>query len=205
MKRTAVFDVCWTLYRSNTTVDFVLFYLKRESFYRYVFFRLLTIRVVSVLLRIAGIKDMRERIILQLKGESKSSLDKVSKDFYNEFLIKKINEPIFVFFEKCKNDGLSVFLASASLDIVVGQIAKQNNIDFISSKLGFSNDICTGKLEVDTTGNKYFYLEKSIGSNTLDVMYSDNLEDREMKAYFKSFYFVHNSRFLKKSEVVRIK
>lgn len=204
MKKIAVFDVCWTLYRSNTTIDFVLFYLKKKRFSRYLFFRIITFRLISIFLSLIGIKNIRDRMIYQLKGENKSYLTHLTERFFNEYLINKINEPVFLYFNKYRHEGYSLLLASASLDIIVTQISQNENIDFVSSVLGFDDDVCTGKLEFDATGVKYKLLKNATKYCFFDTMFSDNLEDKKMKIYFNSFYFVCNSKILKKSKVIKL-
>ncbi len=202
MNNIAVFDVCWTLYRSNTTVDFILFYLKQKNLFRYVYYRILTLRVVSfVLFRVFSV-DLRTLMIKELEGESKESLLEISDQFYFHFLLNRKNELVFSYLIDLKRKGYLICLASASLDIVVSTIAKHNELDFVSSSLDFVNGFCTGELKFEGAGNKYCLLKEKYKIEKFFCMYSDNPEDLEISDKFDFYYRVINSRVFKKPTVV---
>lgn len=205
MTKVIVFDVCWTLFRSNTTNDFILFYLKRKNFCRYLVFRFLTFRPVGIILNLVGIKDFRERIIRQLEGSDLDELVEIADLFYLQFLVKKKNDVVFEEFLRTKNDGETIFLASASLDIVVSTIAKFNNVNYVSSKLKYNKNVCEGVLIIDATGCKHELLKEKTGRSFYDAIYSDNIEDIQMQEFFEKYFYVKNTKIFKFSSLVEIK
>lgn len=205
MTKVIVFDVCWTLFRSNTTSDFVLFYLKKNNFFKYLVFRFFAFRVISKILSLIGVKDFRERLIRQLEGCSFDDLKKIADSFYLEFLVNKKNNLVFDEFLRLKHDGQTIYLASASLDIVVSSIARFNNVGYVSSKLKYVNNICEGLLDIDATGGKHDLLREATGRLFYDAIYSDNKEDLQMQEYFEKYFYVKNTKIFKLSSLVEVK
>ena len=202
MTKHAIFDVCWTLYRSNTTVDFVLFYLKKTKYKRFVFFRFLTYRPIARILTMLTNIDLREIIIDQLKDCEEVALKNTAELFYCDFLGNRKNEIVFSDFQKLKKQNYEICLASASLDVVVSTIAKHNDVNFVSSRLGYMNGLCTGKLVLDATSKKYDLLQEKYGLNYFDVMYTDNAEDLDIRSKFSVFKFILNTSIKKSSKII---
>ena len=177
MVKLIIFDVCWTMYKSNTTFDFIKYVYKVEGInsFKLDFLNSLIGRFLILLLgKLVGRDIYRELFVDLLKGFSKESLEKSSERFYNEFLIEKKVDYTFNLINSMPLN--SIILCSASLDIVVEHIAKMLNADFFASKLEFKNGICTGRISNDLLGakNKIFEYEN------IDLVVTDNLSDLEL-------------------------
>lgn len=200
----AIFDVCWTLYRSNTTIDFITYVLRRDNKLKYIWFVALIWRPIALfLVRVFKI-DLRRFAIGQLSGYSKEHLQEHANSFYNSFLRGKENQVVYERFLELKKEGAKIFLASASLDVVIEAIAKNTTVKFVSSQLQYANGVCSGTLHDDLTGKKYSALQKETLINFFDVMYSDNAEDMSMAEYVGNYFQVVNSRLLKKTSINKL-
>ena len=170
-----VVDVCWTMYRSNTTFDFINF---ANRFYRRnklsLFFLNNSIFKIFILLvgRIFNLDIYRWLFIFTLKGFTYDELYKVANDFYDLFLIEnKIDYTFDIVNEiSCNED---IVLCSASLDIVVKVIAERLNFKYYASELEFVNGVCVGKLKNDLLGKK----NELFDGLTLSLVVTDNLTD----------------------------
>lgn len=146
--------------------------------------------------------DLRAYAIKVLSGYSRLLLDGLADSFYHQVLISKENKIVFEVFNDMKTKG-RVVLASASLDVVVSVIAKNNNVEYVSSILEFESGVCSGLLNKDLLGNKYVAIKKLVGAPSFYSMYSDNKEDLQMKNYFDHYFYVQNIFLSKLSRIIR--
>jgi phosphoserine phosphatase len=174
--KTAIVDVCHTLYNSNTTFDYVDFVLNKKN--KKII--LLKIKMIKYMLIIMGRflhKDIyRYLYIKKLRGFKKTELEGIANEFYRDKLDRlKIVSTFNVINEEIKN--YKFILASASLNIIIEAIIKNENIFegiAYSSILDFKNDICTGKLSQDLLGNKHKYFSE------VNWVITDNVSDLEL-------------------------
>ncbi|WP_010113564.1 haloacid dehalogenase-like hydrolase [Acinetobacter sp. P8-3-8] len=156
-----IFDVCWTMYKSNTTFDFIKFVYKTENIKSFILI-LLNSQIVKIILlllgKILGRDIYRELFVGLLQDFTRRDIEILSEKFYKDFLLKKKIDYTFDIFEKINTD--EILLCSASLDVVVAHIANELNVDFFASELEFKNGVCTGKICKDLLGVKDQILEK---------------------------------------------
>ncbi len=181
-----VCDVCDTLYRSNTTFDFIRFVVEKEKWVQ----RSLLLLVVSrksplfYFLVIAGKlfhQDLIRKVALRfLKGKSKIDLDLLAQQFYSDFLESRANMKVF---EKILTNGVTTtLLLSSSIDPVIATIAHSNKLRFYSSELKWKQGKATGTLRKDMTGKKHEVVNKILSEehfNRLQVI-TDNRSDWEL-------------------------
>ncbi|MFH7906812.1 HAD family hydrolase [Enterobacter cloacae] len=174
--KTAIVDVCHTLYKSNTTfdyIDFVLNKMNRKT-------TLIKIKPIKYILIIMGRvlhKDIyRYLYIKKLKGFKKIELEDIANEFYRDKLDRLKILSTFNIINNEKNN-YKFILASASLNIVIEAIIKNEKIFegiAYSSNLDFKNDICTGKLSQDLLGNKHKYFSE------VNWVITDNISDLKL-------------------------
>ena len=177
MVKLIIFDVCWTMYKSNTTFDFIKYVYKVECInsFKLIFLNSLIVKFSILLLgKLVGRDIYRELFVKLLKGFSKERLQKTSEKFYNEFLLDKKIDYTFNLINSMPLN--SIILCSASLDIVVEHIAKMLNANFFASELEFKNGICTGRINNDLLGEK----NKIFEHENIDLVVTDNLSDLEL-------------------------
>lgn len=158
MSKKYIFDVCWTLYKANTTFDFICFFSKGR--WKKAYLGLLNNKFIKVFLlligRVLAVDVYRELYILSLKGYTKSQLEYAAKE-YVEYILshKKIEFSHDFLNQSIKEHSNMVLLCSASLDCIVQAIGLNLGIsNFYSSELEYINGICTGKLRKDLLHSK---------------------------------------------------
>ncbi|WKE66791.1 hypothetical protein PVT67_06005 [Gallaecimonas kandeliae] len=188
----SVFDVCGTLYRSNTTFDFIRYFRKGSLSLTF-----LDVKIVKIPLlligKVLGIDLYRLIFIRLLKGFSRLELDNAAESFYDNFLSgKKINEVHFLL-EDEKLSGKEIALCSASLDLIISVISRNLEVDnFYATNLLFNDqDICKGSISNDLLGRK-----DTIFSDTheLDLVATDNKSDKNIIMNAKRKYIVSTTK-----------
>lgn len=172
-----IFDVCWTMYKSNTTFDFIKFVYKVEKIKssRLMLLNSIVGKLAILLLgRLLGRDIYRELFVGLLKNFTRSDLERLSSKFYQDFLIGKKIDYTFELFSEI--DTREIILCSASLDIVVSHIAKELKVVFFASELEFKKEICTGKITKDLLGVKNGIFE----NKEIKLVVTDNLSDLEL-------------------------
>ncbi|MDA8851437.1 HAD-IB family phosphatase [Candidatus Pelagibacter sp.] len=188
----AVFDVCDTIYKVNTTFSFLDHFFANNK--RYIFFRSITkffpVKVFNYFFYKLFKKDiMRYCGTLFLKGIDVEKVQKYSHKFVYTDLVKEIKEPILAMLEHYKNQGYKIVLMSGSYTFVIEEVAKYFNVDyFYASKLNIVNKFYTGKYDKDILLTKYDLLKKDFNQINKLVVVSNNKTDLElMQSADKSF------------------
>ncbi len=198
-KNIALFDVCDTLYYSNTTFDFIYFYIKNyrpENLPK--FKRLLNKNSLGFWFNIAlakflGNDVIRNRAVKMLKGVSKQELYKAGKEFTEVLTSQKKIEETHRLMEAYQGNGYQIVLCSASIDPVVHNIADELDAGYYCTMLGYDNkDICTGIIVRDLTGKKYDALQHDMGMAGIGEIaaVSDNSSDRPLLAMAQKKHIV---------------
>ena len=144
-----VTDICWTLYRSNTTFDFLDSIIHKAS-YRHMrsFFKTGTGRGFNILLyRLTHIDWQRRWAIRYLKGISEQTLAQKAEQFV-QYLEQ--NRRIDASFAVLSQLHAPIILLSGTLDCVADAVGKHLHAQAVfSSTLEYRNGVCTGKMKQD--------------------------------------------------------
>ena len=170
-----VFDICDTMYDSNTTFDFMDYMFLKNTKYKIMrkISRNLFFKVINkIVFKIFKIDLTRVIFLKYLSGFTRIELEKEVNDFYKEYLVSKKRSNIISLLKKLKKENKNILLMSATIDIVAKRIATEFDVKFISSKLAFSKEICLGELEYDLLGQKDNYIKEEI-----ELVVTDNLSD----------------------------
>ncbi|EMG9280292.1 haloacid dehalogenase-like hydrolase [Enterobacter cloacae] len=174
--KTAIVDVCHTLYRSNTTFDYVDFVLNKKN-KKIILLKVKPIKYTLIIMGRFLHKDIyRYLYIKRLRGFKKKELEDIANEFYKNKLDRLKILSTFNAINKEINN-YKFILASASLNIVIEAIIKNEKIFegiAYSSSLDFKNDICTGKLSQDLLGNKHKYFSE------VNWVITDNISDLKL-------------------------
>lgn len=187
-----IVDVCWTMYRSNTTFDFISFVVKRQKNFNLSFFLLNTFAVKLLLIALGRIfkKDYyRYCYIRLLKGYHYDELAKYVDQFYQEFLISRKIEFTFNLLDGFV-DKTDVILCSASLDIIVEKVANDFGVKYFASHLAFKNNFCLGLLESDLLFSKH----ELFSDTEIDCVITDNLSDYNLVKRAKNPIILSNKK-----------
>lgn len=197
----AVFDVCDTLYFSNTTHDFVRFVVSVKQRFqtkhailnsRFLPFRYLFI-ATSVYL---GSDPLRTLNVGLLKGYSRKELDKLAREFVATYLNDRKIEAVHATVRRSQAERKRIVLCSTSIDPVVAAVAGTlGDVEFISSTLEYVDDICTGRIADDIGTSKLERLRHLGIDGPIEVAYSDNFGDLELlSAARHAVAVVHSER-----------
>ena len=181
-KKIIVFDICGTLFQSNTTFDFLDYYLltnKKYQKYKKIFKTLLW-RCFNKFLRNYFNLDLTRVIAITfLKGVSRNQLLECTEQFYDNCLLAKSNrEVVQTLTNYCLRKDCRVILLSATIDVVAETIAnKLNCAEFYSTQLEYSSKgVCLGNIQKDLLGKKKQVL-KDLNINQVDLFYTDDITD----------------------------
>jgi len=175
-----VFDVCGTLYTSNTTYDFLLFYFKKyrkNKYYKCRFLLSLPSKILLVALAKLGIKiGLRGYLVSLLANEPVEAVREAAKIFTVKFLASKEIDTTQNYLKQLIKRGERVVLASGSLYPVVQEIANELQVDnFIASTLEEDgNSKYTGKYLLDVKAKKLEFLDYRSSEM---IIVTDNLDD----------------------------
>lgn len=199
MKR-VVFDICDTLYYSNTTFDFLRFvltvrkdkvanaklkpYLKKTlKYYRF-----------AILEKLSGKEIIRTKALETLKGCTEVQLKEWATTFVSEYLPNKKIEETHQALIQAKSQGHEIVLASNSIDPVVAAIAHALDLkNYISSTLKFKDGKFEGIIDIPSNGRKLELINLKFGENykVLSV-FSDNFSDFQLMQFASErFCVVH--------------
>lgn len=198
MKSVAIFDLDGVFVNSNSTEDFIPFFLLRQKrIYR------LLLWYIYLFLERNGLwffkKSFKDVTLRLLIGSNRKDLINWSRVFVEKRLSHLVNEEVFNKYLELKSSYHTI-LASASLDILTDEFSRIFPFDKVfSSKLAFDKTswTCLGFLSPDITGRKDQYIHKyCLNKFSLDSSYffTDNKEDISLaRDVGNSFGVVHNA------------
>ena len=201
-----VFDICDTLFYSNTTFDFIKFVLQEKGWEgKLRQFDLYTKKTSPVFIGLYFLQkfsktDWPKKLCLRLlKGMSKAELYRLGEAFEKQFLASRLVERTHQMLNQLKKEGKQVVLISASIDPVVASIAKALGVDFRCSELAYdAQGNFTGELKREMTGQKLVDLRKMLSSQDAPfAVATDNFSDRGLvEAACHRYVVVYNEKAL---------
>lgn len=192
----AVFDVCGTLYDSNTTFDFLDIYFRRNK--KYNLFRKFSKSFPGKLFNYPFYRFLKYDIIRFvatgfLKGVSEHELKSATKLFVDEHLETKIKKDIYNLMSEYKEKGFLIILMSGSYSPIVEDVRDYFNVDdFFASELEIVDSKYTGKYKSDQLYNKKDILLEKYPDITELIVVSDNRTDYELMKIADKGYAVCN-------------
>lgn len=180
---TAVFDVCDTMYYSNTTHDFIRFVFDKQpnslKKFVYKFFNRTPLKYALVAVGVAtGWDSLKKLNIYLLKGKTAGQLSTVADLFVAEFLHGRQIAETHRLIDEYKRENLRIVLCSSSIEPVIRAVAAHLGIEnFVSTSLEFDGEIFTGKIKDEITSRKLEALDARSLSGKIEYAVSDNTSD----------------------------
>lgn len=207
--KVAIFDVCGTLYDSNTTFDFLDYCFQGNISYKV--FRGISstyfIRGFNYFVnKLFGIDVVRKLATRYLNRYSFAQIEDFSRLFFHEYLVNKEKSDIVRLMNDYFYRGYRIVLMSASYLFIVDKIAKHFNIqDYYASELEIIDGYYTGNYSNDLYHRKYsIFLENYKQIDSL-VVVTDNKSDIDLLEIANKAYVVcdrhKNSVFWEKSRL----
>jgi len=188
-RKVLLLDVCHTLYSSNTTFDFLAWYLPND-----VELGALLKRRQSIFNRVAarlGFKDnIREQAIKCLTGIKRADLDAAAKEFVATLTpIQEVMDKLNEF----RTQGYKPVLLSSSLDFLVAAIAELLDIKTMhATTLGYRDSECLGTITADLLNTKANIVVADYAS--FDTIFiTDNHTDLPCAQEVKRFIAVYHN------------
>lgn len=157
MNKVALFDFCETLIKFQTAdafIDYVYEKTRSKRMYRiekarYLFHRIRAPYYLNKRYALWERWSLNKRWRLyELKGFDENKLKELALSFYRERLIPNVINPVIKEMEIRKAEGFKIGIVSGGFDLYIEHFAKDFNVDFyLSSKVGFKNNKCTGKID----------------------------------------------------------
>lgn len=196
MKKIIFTDVCHTLVPFNTTYEFISYFLKKKSTFKFILFQIyMLLGKLKLFFYFRYIKKDLFRILAVkfLKGFKKKELTQEAYNFwYYHLSTNSLNQIIFKKIIKNKN----IYLVSASIDPPISQLGKILNVKGVyASKLIFKKSVSTGEFS-DITGKKDKFISKILkkSKNRVIHFYTDNKEDINILKFCNKFYAICYSK-----------
>ncbi|WP_210466231.1 HAD family hydrolase [Rufibacter roseolus] len=199
-----VFDICDTLFYSNTTFDFIKFVLEEKKMVsKCRLFDLYTKRKSPFFLSLYLLQkltkvDWPKKLCLKLlAGITKEELYLLGEAFENQFLVSRMIAETHQMLERLKEAGKSIVLISASIDPVVAAIASKLKVEYRCSELHYnSRNKFTGNLSREMTGQKLIELRRMLSRHDAPfAVATDNFSDRSLvEAACQRYVVVYNTK-----------
>jgi phosphoserine phosphatase len=178
-----VFDLCNTLYYSNTTFDFIGYVLSQNDFslkfriFNLIYKKYSPISILLLVIEKFWIGNLiRNLAVRLLSGLPKGELYLNGERFLKEFLSHREIHEIHGMLRKAQASEANVYLISDSLEPVVRAVAKELGVPYIAIEMQFYDGYSTGRLE--KVKQKLDWVSE-INYEKLTVI-SDNKTDREL-------------------------
>jgi len=172
-----IFDICGTLYNSNTTMDFCEYQCKNKS-YQFILHLSKSIagKVTNkILMKSFGYDFIRALHVKALKGLTKQTINNDATLFVNNYLENHKIDEVHRLFDKYNKE--EIILVSATLEPIAQAIAKKlGDLKYFSTTLEYKKDTCLGKIKNDLLGNKQNYFD----GRELKFIITDNKSDLKL-------------------------
>ncbi|MFD1466672.1 haloacid dehalogenase-like hydrolase [Hymenobacter caeli] len=185
-----VFDVCDTLFYSNTTFDYLNYVLEQKQLGgRRRWLQLLTKRWspaylgLAVWQKLAGGDAIKAAALRLLVGIPKEELYALGRSFLKDFLGTRKIARTHELLASSVGSRTRVVLISASLDPIIAALAVALEVEFVSSELDYDGrGRCTGRLRREMSGQKHHALRELAGADLRLAVATDNFTDRALVA-----------------------
>ena len=193
MNKIALFDFCETLANFQTADPFIDYVRNYHPSKRMLFFNKL--KLYHDRLRLFGAfehiffskKSISKRIKLyQLKGFQKEELISLAEQYYKNVVKPNLINEMISELLRLKSE-YKIYLVSGGYDLYLKYFVEDFGLDgYFSSKIGFNDGICTGRMEGDDCmyENKVKILENSFNKAGCEIIaYSDSKTDMPLLAW----------------------
>jgi phosphoserine phosphatase len=197
MKNLVLCDIDDTLFRSNTTFDFLEYATKSRWMLR-TKLRFLTRRWSPIFLLLTALGSfvrrdiVRERSLRLLAGLESKQTAELASAFYDDWLSKRLNSEVWALV--CRDHASDRYLVSSTLDPVATVIATRLGVRYRSSVLEVINGRLTGRLASDLKGRKQEFARelKRLYPAARLVVITDNRSDRDLVEMADERYVIIN-------------
>jgi phosphoserine phosphatase len=203
---TYIFDICNTLFDSNTTYDFISFFLDKQGredlkskYHSIVSKTSLRFWYLLLLSKITG-KDLhKQEVIGLLKGVHYDLLYQEALVFFDLVLARRKIGSVFSLLAAAKENGSeNVWLISSTIDPVAVAIGRRLEVNVACSTLDYKEGICSGEVSKELSGRKHELLNELKLTGDFTVV-TDNFTDYTLASLaVKKYIVIYKSRYRQK-------
>lgn len=188
MTKLAIFDVDFTLTKKETLMQFYKYMVKR-NFKNIIYLPRAIYSGLMFKLKVYDEKKTKETFLKFLKGFSIEEVDNLANDFYKEVIMDILYIDAIDMIKKCKDEGYTVVLISASPEFYISKFKNIEEVDLtFGTKFIFDNGRFICKIDGDNCKGeaKVNVLKRYFASYSIDVdwenskMFSDSLSDKPL-------------------------
>ena len=206
----AIFDVCHTLFKANTTAGFICHLqrqrgnLRQRLMLQLIRNRLSPVRYATLLYSKLTKHDApRDILISTLAGYSETDLREAAKEYADSLFADQKIPQTHVLLAEAQRSGAHVVLVSNSLDIVIQAIAARFDCESVASELAIVDGICQGRLAHSLTGKKHVAIQELLETTGARItVCTDNRSDVELLRRANRRIVVHSGPPAKELEQV---
>lgn len=183
MKNLALFDLDGTLYRGNSTFEFIAFVKGNDTEFQAFKRRYRYMRIVNKLCRAFFRYDWyKRRSVRFLKGYRQEEIAVLAVEFYTQHMSKQKNTLLHDFLECSQQKGVTIGLLTATIDPIASVVANDLNAHLsFCTELIYVNGIASGEYSEDLLHSKRSLYREHIASNFENVyFFSDNAQDMSL-------------------------
>lgn len=176
-KKVNIFDICGTLYSSNTTMDFCEFRCEKKliKFILILSKSFLGKVVNKILIKFFKFDFIRKMHIKTLVDLKKEKIENDAIRFVKFFLKSKKNNEVHKLLDNFIKKN--IILVSATIDPVAKAISEElGGLSYISTTLEYSENRSTGRIKNDLLGNKQLHFK----DDQVNFIVTDNKSDLKL-------------------------
>ncbi len=185
MDRLAIFDVDYTLTKSETQMELFFFMMKKDpKLIKYAFKCIYS--ALFYILKIYNAKEAKESFLGFINGIEESHMRGIVKEFYDRKLVALIYNDAIQHIRKYKSEGYKIYLVSASYEFYLNELYRIKEVDkIIGTRIKMTDGRYYNLIEGENCKGeeKVKRLLLDIKTDGLDVdfkgsvMFSDSLSD----------------------------
>jgi HAD superfamily phosphoserine phosphatase-like hydrolase len=203
-----VFDICGTIYDSNTSFDFLENYIVTQNFNNQLKYRILKsipVRVLNkILIRSFNYDLIKILATKMLSNLSTEFIELQSKEFVKNYLHGKEREYVTKLLDKYRKENWQIVLISGAYEFIVKEIAQFHDVNnFFASTLEVKEGKYTGIYSNDIIEIKKDIFQQNFEDIDELVVVTDNKTDLELLKLANFKYIVtdeKNLNFWKRQE-----
>ncbi len=174
-------DVCGTMFRSNTTFDFIRYYYGHSGRVR--LWLSLPYRIYNrIAWHMLHREPLRRNLISMLRDKTIDELGRMADDFVCNFLVKREHRHVIELIERKRGEGLRLVIVSATIDVIASAVAHHYGInEYLSTQLDYGDDgVCRGYIKKDLLGDKRAALGRIGLKPPYTGIVTDNYSDADL-------------------------
>jgi len=188
-----IFDICGTLYDSNTTMDFCEYRVSGKNKTILKLSKTILGKVINkILVKLFDYDYIRILHIKTLKGLKATEIESDANNFVEKYLENKKIKGVHEILKNYNKED--IILVSATIEPVAKAIAKKlASLNYLATTLEYHEDKCLGKIKDDLLGNKQHYFK----NQEIEFIITDNKSDLALCQMAKEVVIVSKNKNIK--------